>query len=617
MNDDFIAIKVDDENDGELIWERRYNGDDPGWCNAVIETKGGEYLLGGRIGRGWGSTGFAVMINDNGDVIWEQRYDREVIAEIKAIREHPEEEGYFLAGGAEDSYCLVNIDDGGEVVWSQLYPSEVGRGIATCITSMPWGYALAGNVNRNFRLVAVDEEGRLIWDRIYDIDGSQRCYGLNRMLDNGLTMVGESAVGGTILPFALRTEPGGNIAWDRLDNFFDGGWYYSSIIDDHGYLMVAGMGVNRDLENRSLQGVLVKIAPERSAPVITDREPEDLEFTVLQGDSVEFSVHATDLQEDSLRFLWTQNGDTVSSDTFHTVGFDDLGTDTVQCTVSDSALSDSIRWIVHVKELYIDYYSPQTLTLPIRRNRTIDFSISARAVADDPIRYTWLLNDEQIADDDSVSIRFERGREHSVTAVASQGELSDSISWQVLIQDLIVDYTPRRFDLFVPIDTTFEFELFPFDPDDNSLRFLWTVNGDSIWNRSWLLKNFDEEGLYNITAYVSDTTESDSLTWEVNVQPNSIHTDKPRHPDTTTLQAPTPNPFNSVTTVRYYLPTASDVKLSLFDVNGRLVMELAEGYRIAGEHCYTLNANELSSGLYFLSLEIETEVLTRKLIYLK
>ena len=45
--------------------------------------------------------------------------------------------------------------------------------------------------------------------------------------------------------------------------------------------------------------------------------------------------------------------------------------------------------------------------------------------------------------------------------------------------------------------------------------------------------NFDEQGVYSITAYVSDTTESDSLTWEVNVQPNSIHTDEPRHPDTT------------------------------------------------------------------------------------
>jgi len=614
MNYDFIAVKVDSEQEGDLIWERRYNGDDPGWCYAVIETKDGHYLLGGWIGRGRNSTGFAVMIDDDGEVVWEQRYERDQLAVIRAIREHPEG-GYFLAGGADRSFSLMNIDDEGEVIWSRLYPSDNGSGSARSLVSMPGGYALAGGAGGDFRLVVVDEEGRQIWDRVYDIDGSQICYCLNRMRDNGFTLVGESVIDGDIQSFVLRTEPGGNIAWERLDDFFIHGWYYSSIIDAHGFLIAAGMGANR--EHRRDHGVLVKIVPERSAPVITDFTPENLDLSVLLDDSLFFSVSAVDLQEDSLSYLWTQNGDSISSDTSTVIAFDELGIDTVQCTVSDSALSDSIRWIVHVEEMYIDSYSPQNLTLSIRRNNAINFFVTTRALEDNPVEYLWLLNDEQIAENDSVSIRFERGREHSVTAVASQGELADSVTWQVMVNDLIVDYMPEQLELSFEVDTTFEFEVFPFDPEDDSLHFLWTLDGDSISDNSWVLVNFDSERLYNVTAYVSDTTESDSLTWTINVTPVGVHSNEPRHPDTPTLFPPVPNPFNSVTTVRYYLPTTLQVRLSLFDVNGRLVAELVDGYRTAGEHNYALRANELSSGLYFLSLQIEGQIETRKVLLIR
>jgi len=336
-----------------------------------------------------------------------------------------------------------------------------------------------------------------------------------------------------------------------------------------------------------------------------------------------FSVEVVDLQGDSLGYLWTQNGDTLQPDTVANdtsaiaIIFEELGTDTVQCTVSDSTLSDSIRWIVYVEELYIDSYSPQILTLSTRRNSTIDFSVTTRAVEDDPVEYQLLLDDEQIAENDSVTIRFERGREHSVTAIASQGELADSVTWQVLVNDLIVDYMPEQLELSVEADTTFEFEVFPFDPEDDSLNFLWTLDGDSISDNSWVLVNFDSGGVYDITAYVSDTTESDSLTWEVNVTPNSVYDDEPRHPDTPTLYPPVPNPFNSVTTVRYYLPTTSQINLSLFDVNGRFVAELVDGRRTAGEHNLTLNAGELSSGLYFLRLQVEGQIETRKVLLIR
>jgi len=184
-----------------------------------------------------------------------------------------------------------------------------------------------------------------------------------------------------------------------------------------------------------------------------------------------------------------------------------------------------------------------------------------------------------------------------------------------MVNDLIVDYMPEQLELSVEVDTTFEFEVFPFDPNDDSLTFLWTLSGDSISDNSWVLVNFDEFGMYNITAYVSDTTESDSLTWMIDVTPNSIYPDDPRHPDTPTLFSPVPNPFNSVTTVKYYLPTASQVRLSLFDVQGRLVKNLVDGYRIAGQNSTTIEGSDLVSGVFLVRMSVTDNVLIQKICF--
>ena len=376
---------------------------------------------------------------------------------------------------------------------------------------------------------------------------------------------------------------------------------------------------SQKVDSTGQDGLVVKLEPEIIGPMFAYYLPEDTLLTLLPGDTTQFIVRAVNQMGSEMSYLWLLDSVAVEdlNDTTLTVNFDELGEYEVECRVSDDDWTSVIRWQVEVTDLYIDAHLPNSLTIPTRRNSAIDFSISARAVADDPIGYTWLLNDEQIADDDSVSIRFERGREHSVTAVASQGELSDSVTWQVIVNDLIVDYLPEQFDLSVPIDTTFEFEVFPFDENDDSLRFLWTVNGDSISSRSWLLKNFDEEGVYNTTAYVSDTTESDSLTWEVTVQPNSIHTDAPRHPDTTTLQAPVPNPFNSQTRIRCSLPIEGRIDLGLYDISGRRVETLYSGVRSAGVWNATIDGSELSSGVYFVSLVGDDIQLFRKVVLIK
>jgi hypothetical protein len=78
-----------------------------------------------------------------------------------------------------------------------------------------------------------------------------------------------------------------------------------------------------------------------------------------------------------------------------------------------------------------------------------------------------------------------------------------------------------------------------------------------------------------------------------------------------------PNPFNPTTVIRYQLPTAADVRLSVYDLLGREVAVLAEGVREAGVHNVQFDAAGLSSGVYFYRMRAGEVVQTRKLQILR
>ncbi len=63
-----------------------------------------------------------------------------------------------------------------------------------------------------------------------------------------------------------------------------------------------------------------------------------------------------------------------------------------------------------------------------------------------------------------------------------------------------------------------------------------------------------------------------------------------------------PNPFNPVTKISFGLPKAGNIKMVVYDILGKEVAVLADGYRTAGIHDIDFNASNLSSGVYFYKL---------------
>jgi hypothetical protein len=64
-----------------------------------------------------------------------------------------------------------------------------------------------------------------------------------------------------------------------------------------------------------------------------------------------------------------------------------------------------------------------------------------------------------------------------------------------------------------------------------------------------------------------------------------------------------PNPFNPSTAISFKLQAASHVSLKVYDIAGRLVATLTDGWREAGTHEVMFDGSSLASGIYLYSLE--------------
>ncbi|MBD3225304.1 MAG: T9SS type A sorting domain-containing protein, partial [Caldithrix sp.] len=91
----------------------------------------------------------------------------------------------------------------------------------------------------------------------------------------------------------------------------------------------------------------------------------------------------------------------------------------------------------------------------------------------------------------------------------------------------------------------------------------------------------------------------------------------PEIPTEFSLQQNYPNPFNPMTTIRYALPEAGHVTLTIYNGLGQKVAVLSEGRQEAGYHKVQFNASGMASGVYYYRLQMDNEQQFKRMILLK
>lgn len=135
----------------------------------------------------------------------------------------------------------------------------------------------------------------------------------------------------------------------------------------------------------------------------------------------------------------------------------------------------------------------------------------------------------------------------------------------------------------------------------------YTLNpGDSIYTAMTFAVGIGMDGLNNSIDEMIEYYENLSY---ISQRENPVR-------NCTLLQA-YPNPFNESAILSFELNNAGNVSLSIFDIQGREILQLIDGYKSAGKYEILMDLHEMGSGIYFARLIGNNSKQIIKLVYLK
>ncbi len=156
------------------------------------------------------------------------------------------------------------------------------------------------------------------------------------------------------------------------------------------------------------------------------------------------------------------------------------------------------------------------------------------------------------------------------------------------------------------------------------VHWQWDFDGDGIWDaegRGPHFHAFQEAGDYEARLKVTDAAGRSAETY-AQIDVGLLGMEAP-DPDAWTLHACFPNPFNARTRIVYDLPEeGGQIRLAIFDSEGRLLRVLVEGWKSGGRHSISFDGLDasgepLSSGIYLYRLQGPETMLTRKMSLLQ
>jgi len=127
------------------------------------------------------------------------------------------------------------------------------------------------------------------------------------------------------------------------------------------------------------------------------------------------------------------------------------------------------------------------------------------------------------------------------------------------------------------------------------------------------------EDLDLLETEITISNDSENETYTIPVIGNNLGIDgnTSNAPTEFGLSTAYPNPFNSSTQLSFSLPFTSETMLTVYDINGAEITQLVKGEFQTGSYDITWNANNVSSGVYYIRLEAGIFIDTEKVVLIR
>ena len=175
--------------------------------------------------------------------------------------------------------------------------------------------------------------------------------------------------------------------------------------------------------------------------------------------------------------------------------------------------------------------------------------------------------------------------------------------------------------------------LFDFDIDGNTVMFFnfseFASEGWNIESYAWdfgdgntsseesPVHTYDAEGTYEDSLIVTTDIGTESEPYTAEIQIGSLDVSDINSPSEFGLLKNYPNPFNPNTTINYLLNESGHIKMNVYDINGKLVDQIIDGYQVSGQHSLIWNPANLTSGMYYINLIQGLSTDQMKVMYIK
>ena len=213
-------------------------------------------------------------------------------------------------------------------------------------------------------------------------------------------------------------------------------------------------------------------------------------------------------------------------------------------------------------------------------SKNIDFKIIS---ADNKIGKTYSISNTLLNPSDTLSCRINYNKEF----ILSNSGVAKNYDLEVVYQDSI------REDLF------YHREILLSENTVHKIVPAW----DSL-NIIKILIDEDQNGTFEDSIFVEN--QITSVDYGNNFIPTNYE-----------LYQNFPNPFNPSTRISYSIPELSNVTLKVYDILGNEITTLVNEQKSPGHYTVQFNSKNLSSGIYFYTLQTGNYTATKKMILLK
>ncbi|MCP4633333.1 MAG: T9SS type A sorting domain-containing protein [candidate division Zixibacteria bacterium] len=644
---DIYLIKTDLA--GDPLWSQIYPGPGVEVANTVHQTIDGGFILAGADDN----RGFLLRTDSLGSVVWRRTYTDSAESNlfIADVQQTPDE-GYIFTGWSNDgpgsfAAFLTKTNENGDIIWSKTYGgNRLDRSRSVCVTT-DGGYIISGDTKSfgpyrsytDIYIVKTDSIGDTLWTRLFGYGGEDASDCVVQTADGGYLLSAKT----NYHVYILKISDDGTLEWSQ---FIDG--------HEPGWIGTENSACINTASNYIITGTLRPYTDSLRDIFIAELDPSGNTLWVKHygGSEVEVAHSVNALS----------NGDVIVGGTTESFG---AGAKDFWLLRVETALSNGIGFLYENNTFNFNIPSDTILT----KSFSI-VSLDVTAYMKPQCDSSWVSFDtDSIAvspgDTIEVNVFFNAaGLDHNQTYESeiyfqtnSPVLVNKTIPIRLTPTSLTISMIPNNSPVVVPRNGNFTFtgiltnNTSAFTTTDvwimlrlpnNSLFTLnkqyFNIEIEPDTNISYYLVNqwipdVAPLGQYNYIAYCGaypDIIDSCFFPFTVVSALNSRKVDdwnvvgwgdsKPSpslQPMEFTLQQNSPNPFNPETTLKYSLPVAGDVNLSIYNILGQRVTSLVDGYQNAGQYNVIWNASSYSSGIYFYRLTTGDKSFSKKMQLLK